>query len=82
MKNKLAGIVIIACLALVSGSVYAGPTMKGTPPSAVEPTPDPNKKKAGEECKSSDECQRHYACVKAGEKRVCTALPQPVMPPT
>lgn len=34
---------------------------------------DPKKKKAGEECKATSECQRHHTCAKSGEKSVCTA---------
>ena len=37
------------------------------------PSQDPKKKKAGEECKATSECQRHHTCVKSGEKSVCTA---------
>ena len=39
----------------------------------VMPSDDPKKKKAGEECKASSECQRHHTCTKSGEKSVCTA---------
>lgn len=42
---------------------------------------DPNKKKAGEECKSSEECQKHHECVKTDEKNICTAPPRPKLPP-
>ncbi|MFO1471769.1 MAG: hypothetical protein U1F27_12120 [Turneriella sp.] len=37
------------------------------------PSQDPKKKKAGEECKATSECQHHHTCVKSGEKSVCTA---------
>jgi hypothetical protein len=46
-----------------------------------EPPPDPKKKLAGDECKSSDECQRHHSCVKSGDKKVCEAPPRPRLPP-
>lgn len=42
---------------------------------------DPNKKKPGEECKSSDECQKHHTCTKSGDKSVCVAPPRPKLPP-
>ncbi|EOQ88972.1 hypothetical protein LEP1GSC202_1540 [Leptospira yanagawae serovar Saopaulo str. Sao Paulo = ATCC 700523] len=42
---------------------------------------DPNKKKVGEECKSSDECQKHHECKSDGEKNVCTEPPRPKLPP-
>ena len=48
---------------------------------AAEPPHDPNRKKAGEPCKSSDECQRHHSCAKVGDKNVCTPPPAPRLPP-
>lgn len=48
---------------------------------ASEPAPDPKKKKAGEPCKKSDECQNHHTCAKAGDKTVCKAPPRPELPP-
>jgi hypothetical protein len=46
-----------------------------------EPAPDPNRKKAGEACKSSDECQKHHTCAKVDGKNVCQAPPRPRLPP-
>ena len=43
-----------------------------------EPPPDPKRKRAGDACKTDDECQRHHSCVKTGDKGVCTA---PQLPP-
>lgn len=43
--------------------------------------PDPKKKNPGDECKTSDECQRHHTCKKKGEKNVCTAPEPHKLPP-
>ncbi len=80
MKTSLARIVLIACLALLAGTAYAGASMRAAD-EAMEPAPDPKKKKAGEECKTSDECQRHHSCKKDGDKGVCTAPPRHKIPP-
>ena len=48
---------------------------------APPPPNDPNKKKEGEACKSSDECQKHHTCTKAGDHSVCQAPPRPPLPP-
>lgn len=45
-----------------------------------QPPPDPTRKKAGEACKSDDECQRHHSCVKIGERNVCQAPPSRLPP--
>lgn len=42
---------------------------------------DPNKKNAGDACKSSDECQLHHTCTKVGDKSVCQAPPPDRLPP-
>ena len=47
----------------------------------AQPPHDPNRKKAGEPCTSSDECQRHHSCAKVGDKNVCQAPPPPRLPP-
>lgn len=47
----------------------------------AQPPHDPNKKNAGEACKSSDECQKHHTCAKVGDKSVCQAPPPPRLPP-
>ena len=46
-----------------------------------EPAPDPNKKNAGDPCKSSDECQAHHTCKKVGDKNACVAPPRRELPP-
>jgi hypothetical protein len=48
---------------------------------AVQPPHDPNRKNAGEPCKSSDECQRHHSCAKVGDRNVCQAPPPQRLPP-
>ncbi|MFO0576408.1 MAG: hypothetical protein U1A78_20580 [Polyangia bacterium] len=45
------------------------------------PPNDPNRKKEGEACKTSDECQRHHTCTKVGDNSVCQAPPRPRLPP-
>lgn len=45
------------------------------------PPPDPNKKKEGEPCQSSTECQKHHTCTKVGKQSVCQAPPRPSLPP-
>lgn len=48
---------------------------------APPPPDDPKRKKEGEACKSSDECQRHHTCAKVGDTSVCKAPPRRVLPP-
>lgn len=79
MKNSLKIINLLAALCLLAGSIYAGASqdqaeMAGMKAPAMH---DPKKKKAGESCKSSDECQKHHSCDKIGAKSVCTA-PEPL----
>ncbi len=80
MNNKLIQIGLVLSLGLLAGNIYAGAAMDVASEMA-EPAPDPKKKKAGEECTSSDECQKHHACKKSGEKSFCTAPPRPKLPP-
>jgi hypothetical protein len=61
--------------ALGSGSA-AHPASEAAPP-----PPDPSKRKEGEPCKSSDECQKHHTCTKVGNQSVCKAPPRPSLPP-
>lgn len=80
MKMKIAKGLLFACLALVVSSTNAGAKMRAAD-EAMEPAPDPKKKKPGEECKTSDQCQRHHSCKKDGDKGVCTAPPRHKIPP-
>lgn len=80
MKNLIASILVLACLGIFTGNIFAGATMK-TASEVAPPPDDPKKKKAGEECKASDECQNHHSCVKNGDKGICTAPPRPKLPP-
>jgi hypothetical protein len=48
---------------------------------AIQPPHDPNKKSAGDACKTSDECQKHHTCTKVGDKSVCQAPPPARLPP-
>lgn len=48
---------------------------------AAQPPHDPNKKNAGEPCKSSDECQKHHTCTKVGDRTICQPPPPPRLPP-
>lgn len=79
MRNKLIKFIVIAGMAFSLGAAYAGASAKMAS-EAYEPF-DPKKKKPGEECKTSDECQRHHSCNKDGDKNVCVAPPRPKMPP-
>jgi hypothetical protein len=80
MKNPFQKMLMIAGLCLLAGAAYAGVSMH-TADMTTAPAPDPKKKKAGEECKASAECQRHHTCAKTGEKSVCTA-PEYHAPPS
>lgn len=77
--KKQSILLAIAASCLLAGAIYAGVSQHRADMAkeAMAAPHDPKKKNAGEECKSSDECQRHHSCEKAGEKKVCTA---PVMP--
>ena len=73
--------------AILSGALFLGSVLGVTShvplvtaSQAKEPAPDPNKKKAGDACKSSDECQSHHSCVKVGDKNICQA-PERHLPP-
>jgi hypothetical protein len=79
MLKQLQLIAMVLALFFTIGSVYAAPAMRMASEAVYEPL-DPKKKKPGEECKSSDECQRHHACKKIAEKSVCTAPPRPKLP--
>ena len=73
MKQFTTIMSVILCLTFFSNGAYAG---------AMAPEPyDPKKKRPGEECKNSDECQKHHSCHKEGEKGVCVAPPPPKLPP-
>ena len=72
---------------LFSGALLIGAALGATssvpPASASEAAMphDPNKKNAGDPCKSSDECQKHHTCAKVGDQNVCKAPPRPRLPP-
>ena len=61
--------------------VHAGATSELEPKKEAAPVYDPKKKKPGDACKSSDECQKHHTCAKVGDKNVCQAPPRPPLPP-
>lgn len=71
-------VILLACLTLTCAS-SAAPAAKMAD-EAYEPL-DPKKKKPGDECTANDECQKHHACKKRGEKSFCTAPPRPQLPP-
>lgn len=83
MKLKIANGILFSCLVLIAGSTHAGAKMRAADMASEMPEPplDPKKKKPGEECKTSDECQRHHSCKKDGDKGVCTAPPRHKIPP-
>lgn len=69
-------------LAPAHADAVAGSNPAATPASEPAPPPlDPNKKKEGELCNNSSECQRHHRCVKVGDQSICKAPPRPVLPP-
>lgn len=79
MTRKLFGIILITGIIFSATGVLAGSAAKMAS-EAYEPF-DPKKKKPGEECKTSDECQRHHSCNKEGDKNVCVAPPPRKLPP-
>ncbi len=79
MRTNLIKLIFITGMAISASGVYAGASAKMAS-EMYEPF-DPKKKKPGEECKSSDECQRHHSCNKEGYKNVCVAPPRPKLPP-
>ena len=79
MKKNLMTLIFTTAFALVTFSVYTA--VPADMAKEVYIPFDPNKKKVGEECKSSDECQKHHECTNNGEKNVCTAPPPPQLPP-
>lgn len=69
------GILRFAAFCVAAGSISAMPPIKkGDEP--MESATAVKKKRAGEECKSADECRRHHRCEQAGDKKVCVA-PEP-----
>ena len=80
MSNRFIKAILITGLALCAGS-HAIPPLKPVDGTAL-PDPDAKKKKRGEECRASGDCQRHLMCVKEGEKNVCARNPNYVVPPT
>lgn len=81
MKYPIRKITVFALLCLFGTALYAG-ISKHAADMRMQEAHDPKRKKAGEECKSSDECQRHHSCVKSGEKSICTAPPSVNIPNT
>jgi len=79
MRKYLSSLFIAATFIFLVCTVYAKATADMA--SEIMIPHDPNKKKAGEECKTSDECQKHHECVKTEEKGICTAPPRPKLPP-
>lgn len=82
MKNTRK-IFLLVILAMFTNAPYVRQSMLHAG-AMMQPPFDPKKKKAGDECTSSDECQRHHKCEKSGdaaEKGVCVAPPPPKLPP-
>lgn len=79
MRNNFFKISAFAFSVILTGSPHASPPLKTDEPmeSAAHP-----KKKAGEECRSSDECKRHHTCSHNGTKKVCTAMSLKDIPKT
>lgn len=82
MRKLYTAILLISSLTLIAGTIHAKQRAAEAMGDEAPPEPpDPKKKKAGEECVSSDECQRHHGCKKKGEKSVCTAPEPHKLPP-
>lgn len=79
MRIKLVKFMMLAGVILAVNGAFADASVKMAS-EAYEPF-DPKKKKPGEECKTSDECQRHHSCSKDGDKNVCVAPPRRKLPP-
>lgn len=76
MKKIIYQSFLSVAVCFFTGHVFAQPPMRAASEMAPRPD-DPKKKKAGEECQTSDECQVHHACTKNGDKSLCTAPPRP-----
>jgi len=81
MNKTTTTVILCAALVILSGPAFAGAQAKMKAADEAPEQIDPKKKKAGEECKATDECQKHHQCVKSGEKGVCTAPPRRSLPP-
>jgi hypothetical protein len=68
---------MLTVIALSAGLILAAYAGVGVPYDRLEVKPDPKKKKTGDECKSSEECQQHHRCGKADAKKRCIAS-QPI----
>ena len=75
------GVTLPTSRALAQGPLTPGLSDAQHASQVKEPAPDPNKKSAGQECKTADECQRHHSCEKVGNKSVCKAPERPRLPP-
>ena len=78
--NKTIKIVTVVAALVFFGSVTSAAPAAKMADEAYEPI-DPKKKNPGDECTANDECQKHHACKKRGEKSFCTAPPRPQLPP-
>lgn len=82
MPKLIPTLLLIASIALLGSANYAKQRADAIVADEAPPEPaDPKKKKPGEECKNSDECQRHHSCKDIGEKRLCVAPARPKLPP-
>ncbi|TGM52224.1 hypothetical protein [Leptospira vanthielii] len=79
MKKVFLILILMTTLALVTCNVYTA--VPADMAKEVHWPFDPKKKKVGEECKTSDECQKHHSCASDGEKNVCTEPPKQKLPP-
>jgi hypothetical protein len=82
MLRSLKAAVLFSGALFIGASLGAGLAVPSARAGATaQPPHDPNKKNAGEPCKSSDECQKHHSCAKVGDKNICQAPPPPRLPP-
>ena len=74
MTHNLLKIALLLTSYFFAGIAQAMPPReKADTPMETEANTKAKKKKAGEECNSSDECRRHHRCERVGAKDVCVA---------
>jgi len=80
MRNQIIKIIVIAGLCLFAGGIQASPPLKSDEP-MVEVSKE-KRKKAGDECKTSSDCRRHYRCEKSGAWNICVPPEMKEIPKT
>jgi hypothetical protein len=81
--RTLSGLSLALLVGVLTGAATQRAAAELVQPAASEMKsrpPDPNKKNAGDPCKSADECQAHHTCEKVGSQQVCKAPPPRAVP--